>query len=209
VRKPGNRKATLETRYRAVVLGGSAGSTVPMSAILGGLPEDFSLSIFIVQHLHESDGGLFAEHLQRACRLRVVVPYDKRPIEAGQVYVAPSNYHMLVERNGTVALSVDPKVNWSRPSIDVLFESAARVYGRALIAVLFSGANADGAKGMITVKECKGLTMVQKPETSEFPTMPQEAINIARPDHVKPPAEIAQLLVELCMQAAQRRSRFG
>ena len=180
---------------------------VIIEEILSQLSRDFPVPIFVVQHLHESDDGGFAKHLARTCQLKVTVPLDKQPIEKGCVYVAPANYHMLMERNRTVALSVDGKVNWSRPSIDVLFESAAHAYGESLIAVILSGANGDGAEGMKTVKRCGGTTVAQSPDTAESPFMPQAAINAAHPDHVKPPAEIAKLLVEVGTCSAQRRAR--
>ena len=207
MRTQDRQSATPEADYKAIVIGGSAGSTVIIEEILSQLSRDFPAPIFVVQHLHESDDGGFAEYLERTCRLRIVVPCDKRPVEVGHVYVAPSNYHMLLERNKTVALSVDEKVNWSRPSIDVLFESAAHAYGTNLIAVILSGASADGAKGMMTVKECGGLTVAQAPNSAESPFMPQTAINAAHPDYVKPPQEIGRLLVELGTRSAERRPR--
>ncbi len=196
-----------ETHYQAIVIGGSAGSTVIIEEILSQLSCDFPVPIFVVQHLHESDDGSFAKHLARTCQLRVTVPCDKQPVEKGCVYVAPANYHMLLERNKTVALSVDEKVNWSRPSIDVLFESAARAHGTNLIAVILSGANDDGAKGMTTVKECGGVTIAQSPESAESPVMPKASIEASYPDYIRKPAEIAGLLVELGTRSAQRRAR--
>lgn len=192
--------------YQAIVIGGSAGSTVIMSEILSCLPPDFRLPILVVQHLHESDDGGFAEHLARNWELTLVVPCDKQSTEEGHVYVAPSNYHMLVKRNWTIALSVDDKVNWSRPSIDVLFESAAYACATNLVAVILSGASADGAQGMRTVRECGGLTVAQSPDTAESPFMPQAAINAAHPEYVQPPAEIAKLLAELGTQPVPKET---
>lgn len=191
--------------FRAVVIGGSAGSTVVIQKILSQLPGDFPAPIFIVQHLHESDEGGFAEHLAHTCRLNVHVSCDKQPARGGSVFVAPANYHMLLERQGTIALSVDAKVNYSRPSIDVLFESAAHAYGTGLIAVLLSGANDDGASGMKTVRSCGGLVVVQSPETAESPVMPRAAIQAANPHYTKPPADIAALLVQLVVASKGER----
>lgn len=186
-----------DTHYTAIVIGGSAGGGVTISEILSMFPCDFPVPILVVQHLHPSDGDSFAQHLARSTPLRVVVPCDKQRFEPGCVYVAPSNYHMLVEREGTVALSIDERVNWSRPSIDVLFESAAHACGARLIAVILSGANHDGAHGMRTVKECGGLTIAQSADSAESPVMPQAAIDASDPDYIESPEDIARLLIEL------------
>ncbi len=206
MRSQDDRGRTIDKPYQAIVIGGSAGSTVLIEEILSELSPDFPVPIFVVQHLHESDDGCFAEHLSRICRLRVTVACDKQPIETGYVYVAPANYHMLVERTKTVALAIDPKVNWSRPSIDVLFESAARAYGRGLIALILSGASADGAEGMKIVKELGGLVMVQSPDTAESKIMPLAAIEAAKPDYIQRPSEISRLLAELVVEQVPRRS---
>lgn len=167
-----------------------------MGAILPALPKGYALSVLIVQHLHPSDEGSFANHLARRTQLPVNEAHDKERIERGRIYAAPANYHMLVERDGTISLSVDEKVNWSRPSIDVLFDSAARVWGEALIAVLLSGANADGAEGMRVVKAAGGLTIAQDPATAESPVMPRAAIETGTADEVLAPEAIAKRLVE-------------
>jgi two-component system, chemotaxis family, protein-glutamate methylesterase/glutaminase len=209
VRTPSDQGTTTPRRdCEAVVIGGSAGSTVVIEGILSQLPGDFPVPIFVVQHVHESDDGSFAEHLGRTCQLRVVVPCDKQPIEKGCVFVAPANYHMLLERGGTVALSVDGKVNWSRPSIDVLFDSAARAYGKKLVAIIVSGANDDGAEGMKTVKNYGGIAIVQSPGTAESPVMPQAAIEASNPDYVRKPSDIAKLLKQL-MTVRQRGRSFN
>jgi two-component system chemotaxis response regulator CheB len=109
--------------------------------------------------------------------------------------VAPADYHLLVERDGTLALSVDPKVNWARPSIDVLFESAARAWADAVVAVILSGANDDGARGMKTIRALGGLCIAQDPDTAESPVMPRAAIALACIEHVVTPDEIGELLV--------------
>ncbi len=183
--------------HKAVVMGGSAGGFKAFSAILSPLPPGFSLPILVVQHLRPDDDGLFAWHLANTTRLPVIEPCDKQQIERGHVYVAPANYHMLVEQSGTIALSVEEKVNWSRPSIDVLFESAALAWGERVIAILLSGANGDGAAGMLTIKESGGLTIAQDPTTAEYPVMPQAAIDRGAVDEILSLEEIGQRLVEL------------
>ena len=193
--------------YEAVVMGASAGGGKVLQEILSSLPADYAMPVLLVQHLHSSDGGRFAEHLAYDVMLAVTVPCDKQRIEPGCVYVAPAGYHMLVETNRTIALSVDEKINWSRPSIDVLFDSAARVYGDRLIAVVLSGANTDGSDGMRIVKAYDGLPIAQDPSTAEVPIMPRAAIEAARIETVLPPRKIAVLLVEL--GESQRQTAKG
>lgn len=191
-------------RYRAVAVGASAGGLQALTDILGGLAADFALPILVVQHLHATDDGRFAAHLDQSTRLTVVDARDKEPILPGQVYVAPANYHMLVERDETIALSIDERVNHSRPSIDVLFESAAHVFGARLIAVILSGASADGALGMHTVVTVGGFGIAQDPASAEHPVMPRAAIAAARVETVLSPQSIAQKLSELDRRSARR-----
>ncbi len=183
--------------FRAVVLGASAGGFEAFTGILSILPADFALPILAVQHLHPMDDGQFVSHLGSVSRLIVVTPCDKQRIDRGRVYVAPSNYHMLVERDGSIALSVDERVNWSRPSIDVLFESAARAWGSAVIAIILSGASADGAKGMRAVRTTGGLTIAQDPASAEYPVMPQAAIDAGAVDEILTLEGIGARLAEL------------
>lgn len=186
------RAKTHHPAYRAVVIGGSAGGAKALGVILSALPGDFALPVFAVQHLHQRDGGSFALHMAGVTPLPVVEPCDKDRIEHGRVYIAPANYHMLVERDGTIALSVDERVNWSRPSIDVLFESAALAWGEAVVAVILTGSNADGAKGMRAVREAGGLTIAQDPASAEYPVMPQAAIDTGAVDEVLRVEEIGR-----------------
>jgi two-component system, chemotaxis family, protein-glutamate methylesterase/glutaminase len=184
-------------RGAAVVMGGSAGGFTAVTSILAALSTDFALPILLVQHLHPNDEGSFSLHLASIARLPVIEPCDKERIERGQVYTAPADYHMLVERNGTIALSTEEKVHWSRPSIDVLFESAARALGERVIAVLLSGASVDGAAGIRAVKAAGGLTIAQDPATAEYPLMPRAAIDTGAVDEVLTVEEIGRRLVEL------------
>jgi len=175
-------------------VGGSAGGLDALADIFSGLPEDFGLPILVVQHLHPSDEGSFAQYLVRISRMPVIEPCDKEPIVPGRVYAAPANYHMLVEKSGCVGLSVDARVNWSRPSLDVLFESAAHAWGAFVVAVILSGANTDGAQGMKAVKSVGGLTIAQDPATAEASLMPQAAIDEAGVDEILTPEEIGVFL---------------
>lgn len=189
-----------KTYYKAVVIGGSAGGVEALKVILSALPKDFALPVLAVQHLHSSDDGSFARHMARNTLLLVVEPCDKSLIKRGTVYTAPANYHMLVERDGTIGLSVDERVNWSRPSIDVLFESAAHAWGETLIAVILSGANADGTKGIRVVKEAGGLTIAQDPASAKNPVMPQAAIDSGAVNKVLVVEKIGWLLAEIGMR---------
>lgn len=187
----------------AIVMGGSAGGFAALHDILGALPATFELPILIVQHLHAEDAGLFAEHLGRATKLAVVEACDKTPIAPAHAYVAPANYHLLADDAATLALSIDPPVNHSRPAIDVLFESAARVWEHGLVAVLLSGASEDGTAGLRAVKERGGRTIVQDPASAECALMPRSAIAAAVADEVLAPAAIAARLQELSLGVAK------
>lgn len=182
--------------FKGVVVGASAGGPTALAAILSQLPDDYPLPILVVQHLHPDDGGAMAEGLQLATGLNVVTPRDKQPLAPATVFVAPANYHVLCDRGGHIALTVDERVKWSRPSIDVLFESAAHAWGRRTIAVLLSGSNADGAAGMRTVRKAGGLTMAQDPECAVAPIMPQAAIDMRAAREVLTISQIAHHLVE-------------
>jgi two-component system chemotaxis response regulator CheB len=183
--------------YTAVVIGGSAGGGKALGVILPVLPLDFPLPVLVVKHLHPDDDGGFARHLAMVSRRRVIEPCDKEPVEAGNVYTAPADYHMLVEKTGSIALSVDGKVNFSRPSIDVLFESAAVVWGEAVIAVLLSGASSDGTSGMLSIRATGGVTIAQDPACAEYPLMPQSAMDARAVGEVLPAGEIGGRLVWL------------
>lgn len=161
------------------------------------LPVDFALPIMVAQHLHAKDEGAYAKHVARLTRLPVVEACDKEPIESGYLYTAPANYHMLMERDGTIGLSIDEQVNCSRPSIDVLFESAALACGDAVVAVILSGASADGAKGICAIKKAGGLTIAQDPASAETPFMPQAAIDTGAVDEVLSTEQIGRLLATL------------
>ncbi len=181
-------------RYRAVVMGASAGGLAALSATLAGLPPGYTLPVIVVWHVHpQQKSALALQHLC-TCQLPLREAEDKAPVAPGAVYFAPPNYHLLVEDGETFALSVDEKVNFTRPAIDVLFESAVDVYGAALIGVIFSGANHDGAAGLRRIKAAGGAALVQDPATAEFPAMPRVALAATPEAVVLPPAEIGMWL---------------
>jgi two-component system chemotaxis response regulator CheB len=189
--------ALRDGHYQAVAIGCSAGGLEALKAIFTGIPADYSIPLLLVQHLHATDGGRFAAHLNQALALTVVEAVDKLPVSPGNLYVAPADYHMLVECNGSIALSADEKVNSSRPAIDVLFESAARVWADRLACLVLSGANYDGAAGALLARSLGGLVVAQEPSTAAVPTMPQSVITRNAASYVLPPAGIAHLLLKL------------
>ena len=182
---------------RAIIIGGSSGSTRVIKQILSSLPRNCKAPVLLVRHLHVRDNGDYARHLARSSRLPVLEPHDKQRIEAGHVYVAPANYHMMVESDLTISLSVCQPVNWSRPSIDVLFDSAARTWGSGLIAVLLSGASSDGTEGLRLVKKLSGTTIVQDPDDAIVAMMPGSAVTSVPMDHITKGEDIAPLLNSL------------
>lgn len=184
-------------KYNAVVVGVSAGGIAALEKILPLFAENFTLPVLIVQHIAAGGGNYMVEHFRSSCNLAVKEAQDKALIEPGTIYFAPANYHLLVEQQKTMALSTEAKVNYSRPSIDVLFESAADAYCRNLIGVILTGANADGAAGLAAVKKRGGLAIVQSPETAEIDTMPKAAIAAAEVNHILPLTEIAPFLIKL------------
>lgn len=183
--------------YEAVVIGASAGGLSALQEMLSLLPADFSLPILIVQHRLPAQNDLISFTLNESCLLNVKEADQHEPILAGHAYLAPSNYHLLVEPDKSVSLSIDEKVSYSRPSIDVLFETAADVYRSGLIGIVLTGANRDGTVGMQKIKDRGGLTMAQDPKTAEVAVMPNSAIRANVVDKVLSLSEIASCLVRL------------
>jgi two-component system chemotaxis response regulator CheB len=178
-------------------MGSSWGGLHALETVLSGLPSHFRTPIAIAQHRSTDSGsGALARMLSVRSGLEVTDASDKEPIEAGRVYLAPPDYHLLVEPEG-FALSTEDMVQHSRPSIDVLFDSAADAYSDELAAVVLTGANADGAYGLRRVKRRGGVTIVQDPSTAEKRTMPDAAIATGAADHVLPLEQIASKLMEL------------
>lgn len=181
-------------KYQAVVIGASAGGMAALNAILSGLRDDFPLPVVVVQHRSADADDFLSLYLDERSKLRVKEAEEKERLAAGEVYLAPANYHLLVEQDGTLSMTVGEKVNYARPSIDVLFETAADAYGPGLIGIILTGAGSDGSKGMKCIKERGGLTIVQDPGTAESDAMPRAAIAITAIDHIVPLAEIGPFL---------------
>lgn len=183
--------------YRAAAIGVSSGGLQALTALLGRLPADLPLALLIVQHLGADAGDGLARLLDQRCALRVKEADEGEAVRPGTAYLAPPNYHLLVENDGVLALSVDPPVSFARPSIDVLFESAAMVFGPQLIGIVLTGANADGSAGLRTIKAYGGLAVVQDPAEAEATPMPLAALAATPVDHILALQQIADLLIEL------------
>ncbi|WP_242207105.1 MULTISPECIES: chemotaxis protein CheB [unclassified Pseudomonas] len=184
-------------RVEAIVVGASAGGVEALLSLLGPLRRGYALPIIVVLHLPEERRSQLAEVFARRVEMPVHEAADKQDIVAGNVYFATPGYHLSVEQDRSLSLSLEDRVHYSRPSIDYLFESAADAYGASLAAVLLTGANHDGARGLAEVKRCGGLTIVQDPEEAQVATMPLAALKVQQPDHVLPIHGIGRLLVEL------------
>lgn len=161
---------------RAIAIGASAGAVQALLRILPALPEGFPLPILIVVHIPADRSNALVSLYAPKCRVKVKEAEDKERAEPGTVYFAPSDYHLLAEADGTLALAMDEPVNHSRPAIDVLLESAADAYGPDLIGIVLTGANHDGAAGLKAVGEAGGIAVVEDPATASTPTMPAEAL---------------------------------
>ncbi|HEX8618098.1 MAG TPA: chemotaxis protein CheB [Thermoanaerobaculia bacterium] len=183
--------------YQLVAIGCSMGGMAALQTIFSTLPRDFPLPITVVQHRYRTSNEGLPAFLRRHSKLNVVDTTDKEWMKPGTVYLAPANYHLLVER-GELSLSVDEAVAYSRPSVDVMFESAADAYGSGVVGVVLTGANSDGARGAVRIKKRGGFVIVQDPATAEAPSMPQSAVDATRVDRILPLDRIGPFLVELC-----------
>ena len=183
--------------FEIVVIGTSLGGLSALKEVLGALTKEFSLAIAVVQHRHKESNHILNQFLQRYIALPIHDVEDKAIICAGHIYLAPSDYHLLVEP-GYFSLSTDEPVSFARPSIDVLFESAADAYGDRTIGVILTGANHDGAQGLARIKSVGGYTIVQDPTSAENCIMPKAAIAATRVDQILPLPAIAPHLMRLC-----------
>lgn len=178
----------------AIVIGASAGALQALSAILPKLPRDFVRAVLIVVHLPPDRESTLANLLAHRCQLPVREAEDKEPILAGVVYVAPPDYHLLVERDKYISLSSEEPVHYSRPSIDLLFSTAAEAFEAELIGVILTGANDDGAEGLRAIELAGGLALVQQPESATAADMPRAALKACTRARALSLEEIAELL---------------
>ena len=183
--------------YEAIVIGVSSGGMNAMKVMFSLLPKEFNIPIIIVQHISPNSENLWINLLNDKSNLEIKEADEKEKIENGKVYIAPPNYHLLIERDKTFSLSVDERVNFARPSINVLFESAAEAYKNKLIGVILTGSNNDGTNGLKLIKEYGGLTIVQDPSTAESGFMPASAIAAMQVDYILSLKGIIDLLIKL------------
>jgi two-component system, chemotaxis family, protein-glutamate methylesterase/glutaminase len=184
----------LQGRVDAVVIGASAGGIEALTVLLPALSQGLRPPVFIVVHLPRGRPSVLAEIFAKKCAVPVREAEDKETVASGTVYFAPNDYHLLVDRGPQLSLSADDLVHHSRPSVDVLFESAADIYQSRLLGIILTGANEDGASGLAAVRDAGGVTVVQRPDTARAPHMALSALKL-RPAHpVLTLAEIAGML---------------
>ncbi|AZF32298.1 Protein-glutamate methylesterase [Pseudomonas sp. R4-35-07] len=181
----------------AIVVGASAGGVEALLSIFGRLPNTFGLPIIAVLHLPDERRSQLAEVFARRLRIPVKEARDKESIEAGTLYFAGPGYHLSVEHDRSLSMSQEDRVHHSRPAIDFLFASAADTYGRGLLAILLTGANQDGARGLAHVKQSGGITVVQDPAEARIAVMPLAALALHTPDHILSLSQIGSLLASL------------
>ncbi len=183
--------------YSAIIIGGSAGSFKIISRIVTALPGNFPIPIIVCMHRLRNVKTNIADTFFNKSRIKICEPADKDPIKSAVVYIAPANYHLLIEEGNFFSLSKSEPVHYSRPSIDVTMKSAAAIYKENIVGILISGANSDGAEGMITIHKSGGKTIVQDPNEAEIPTMPESAIHSFTPDNIFNTDKIISFIVNL------------
>ena len=195
-------------RVELVVVGSSLGGVKALQAILSQLPSTFLVPVVIAQHRHKDERGMertLVNVLQQSCALPISEPYDNQRIEPGHVYLAPSDYHLLVE-SGTFSLSADGPVNHARPSIDLLFESAAEAFHDRVLGLILSGSGCDGQAGAAVLRRLGGELVVQDPATAECDLLPQLVLKSVTPDHLLELSEIGPFLVNSLNHSAATRN---
>lgn len=184
-------------KYGLIVIGASSGGMQAVMQIVAGLKETFVIPVVIVLHQLKNSKGRLVGILQSKTKIPVVEPLDKEEIRESTIYVAPPDYHLLIGGNRLFGYSYSEAINYSRPSIDVLFETASLAFRANLAGVLLTGANEDGAKGMQCIGKNNGLTLVEDPATAEMPVMPRAAIELREPDKIITLNEISKQLNKL------------
>ncbi|MDQ0781205.1 chemotaxis protein CheB [Chryseobacterium sp. W4I1] len=188
---------TKETNTELVVIGGSAGSLQVILGMLKKLKEKLSFPIVLVVHRKAYSNNILQTLLQQFIAIEVVEIDDKTEIQNNKVYVVPADYHLLFENKKLMSLDFSEKMNYSRPSIDVTFKSAAEIYGKNMVGVLLSGANADGVEGLSYIKKNKGQVWIQDPETAEVDYMPRHAVQEIAYDQLIKPDNLADFINQL------------
>ena len=183
--------------YEAIVIGVSKGGMFALKTILSALPKGFSIPIIIVQHQGEGLDMTLTDLLNNMLEIEVNEASVGEDIKPGHVYLSPAKYHLLIEADKTFSLSIDPPLNFSIPSIDVLFESAAEAYREKLVGIILTGANADGSRGLKMINDNGGLSVVQDPSTAEAAEMPEAAIAASHVAHVLPLNKIGEFILRL------------
>lgn len=191
----GNRR---ELAFEALVIGCSAGGFDALRIVLGTLPADLDIAVIIVAHTSPESDNLLPNVLSKFCQLPVSEAREREMVEPRHIYIAPPNYHLLVEPDRSFALSVDERVCFVRPSIDVLFVSAADVYRNHLIGVILTGANNDGAEGLKAIKNAGGFTLVQDPREAYADAMPKAAVEIGAAERVLSLTQLPRDILRLC-----------
>ncbi len=187
----------IEKNIKYIVIGGSAGSFRVVIKLISQIPKDFPLPIILCLHRLKHVRSGFIEALELKSNLPIVEPYDKMHISSGSIYLAPANYHLMVELGNHFSLSTYDNVNHSRPAIDITFNTAARIFRSKMLGILLSGANKDGALGMKSVNINGGTTIIQDPALSQARTMPQAAKQLTKIDHIFSPEQITNYILKL------------
>jgi two-component system, chemotaxis family, protein-glutamate methylesterase/glutaminase len=183
--------------YEAIVIGVSSGGMNALKLIFSALPSDFAVPVIVVQHIGPRSENLWIKLLSGSCNIPIKEADEKEKIGAGNIYVAPPNYHLLIEKDKTFSLTIDERVNFARPSIDVLFESAAEAYKEKLIGIILTGSNNDGTRGVKRIKERGGIVIIQDPKSAESSYMPASAIAAGQPDYILELDKIGELLMKI------------
>jgi len=187
----------MKVKTEVFLIGGSAGSLKVLLEVLPNIKDNLSFPIIIILHRKGSSDSMLAELLNSRTNLTVVEAEEKEKLMPGYIYLAPPDYHLLIEKDQTISLDFSEKLNYSRPSIDITFISASEIYRENTIALLLSGANTDGVDGLNIIKENNGTTLVQDPLTAEVDFMPKQAIMQAKIDLILEPKQIAAFINQL------------